>query len=89
MATPEITRKIKLCFESVANPLASPLASTMPQATIKIIMVRMAVARLEFTFAIPTFAKIAVSDANRAESKAYNHHIILKFNFIKYTSVKF
>ena len=37
-------------------------------------MVRIAVARLELTPVIPTFAKIAVSHANKAESKAYPPH---------------
>ena len=67
---PEITRKIKLCLERVGSPFASPRASTIPHATIKMIIVRIAVARFELTFAIPTFAKMAVSDANNAESKA-------------------
>lgn len=70
MARPEIIRKTKLCFDKVDNPFASPLANTMPQATIKIIMVRMAVAKLEFTLVIPTLAKIAVSDAKKADNKA-------------------
>jgi hypothetical protein len=69
-------KNIMLCLESDAMPFASPLASTIPQATIKIIMVRIAVARFELTPVIPTLAKMAVSDANNADSKAYIHHIV-------------
>ncbi len=67
---PEITRKIKLCFDKEVNPFASPLAKTIPQATNNIIIVRIAVARLELTFVMPTFAKMAVREAKRADSKA-------------------
>jgi hypothetical protein len=42
----------------------------MPQATSKIIMVRMAVARFELTPVIPTLANIAVNEAKKAESNA-------------------
>lgn len=65
-----MTRKIRLCFDKVARPFASPLAKTIPHATIKIIMVRIAVAKLELTLAIPTLAKMAVNDANSADNKA-------------------
>lgn len=39
------------------------------------IIVRMAVAKFELTPTMPTFAKMAVMEANKAESKAYIHHI--------------
>jgi hypothetical protein len=42
---------------------------------IRIITVRMAVARLALTFVTPIFAKMAVREAKKAESKAYTHHI--------------
>ena len=62
--------RVTLCFERTAIPLVSPLAITMPQAITKIIMVRMAVAKFELTPVIPILAKMAVSEANKAESKA-------------------
>jgi len=39
----------------------------------------MAVARFEFTSVIPILAKMAVRDANKAESNAYIHHLIFSF----------
>jgi hypothetical protein len=42
----------------------------MAQAIIKIIIVRIAVAKFEFTPVTPSLAKMAVNDANKAESKA-------------------
>lgn len=39
----------------------------------------MPVARLELMFATPTFAKMAVNEANKADSIAYIHHIDLEF----------
>lgn len=65
-----MTKKIRLCFDSVDKPFASPLANTIPHAIIKIMMVRMAVAKLELTLVMPILAKMAVSDANRADNKA-------------------
>ena len=57
-------------------PFASSLAKTIPQATIKIIMVRIAVAKFELPPVIPIFAKMAVSDTNKAERKAYIHYMV-------------
>jgi hypothetical protein len=51
-------------------PFASPRAKTIAQAITRIMMVRMAVARFELTPVMPIFAKMAVSDANNADSKA-------------------
>ena len=51
---------------------------TTTHAKIKITTVLMAVARLEFTWATPTFASTAVSPAKNAESKAQvNQFIVL------------
>ena len=72
-------RKMIFCFDNAAIPFVSPLAKTIPQATIRMITVRIAVAKFELTPVIPTFAKMAVSDANKAESKAYSHHIFFLF----------
>ena len=49
-------RKIKFCLESIDIPLASPLAKTIPHATTKIIMARIAVAKSELTPLIPILA---------------------------------
>ena len=73
-------RKKRLCFDRLCIVLYSPRKKTIAQATSKIMMVRMAVARLELTLVTPIFANIAVSDANKAESSAYTHHI--NFSFI-------
>ena len=67
---PDITKKIMFCLDKVDNPFASPLANTMPHAITKITMVRIAVAKLEFTFVMPIFANMAVSEANNADNKA-------------------
>jgi hypothetical protein len=65
-----MTRKKRLCLERLCTVLYSPRKKTIPHAINKMIIVRMAVARLEFTFVTPIFANMAVSEANRAESKA-------------------
>lgn len=57
-------------------PFSSPLAKTIAQATIKIVIVRIAVDKFELTPVIPVFAKMALSDANKAKSKAYNYYIV-------------
>jgi hypothetical protein len=61
----------------VLKPFSSPLANTIPHAMINMMTVRIAVARFELTLAIPILAKIAVSEANNADNKAYIHHIVL------------
>ena len=58
---------------------APPLKNAMPQAINRITTVLIAVAKSVSTPLMPTFAKMAVSDANKAESKAYIHHIISYF----------
>ena len=45
-----------------------PVATTINAANIRMIMVRIKVAKSEFTFSIPIFAKMAVSAAKAAES---------------------
>ena len=52
-----------------------PVTNTMPKATNSITTVLIAVAKLESTFCIPTFANIAVSAAKTADSSAYIFHI--------------
>jgi 2-oxo-4-hydroxy-4-carboxy--5-ureidoimidazoline (OHCU) decarboxylase len=67
---PETTRKIILCFDKFPISFVSPFANTMHQTIIKMIIVRMPVARFELILATPNLAKIAVSEANKAESIA-------------------
>lgn len=67
---PEMTRKRMFLVESVSMPLVSPRAKTISQIITNTTTVRIVVARLELIFATPTFAKIAVSAANRADSSA-------------------
>lgn len=51
-----------------------------PQTRIKITTVLIAVARSVSTPLIPILAKMAVSAAKKAASKAYIHHIIFHFS---------
>ena len=74
---PEMIRNMIFCLDNVEIPFCSPLAKTIPQATIKIMIVRMAVAKFELTPVMPIFAEMAVKEAKRAERSAYNHHMIL------------
>jgi hypothetical protein len=53
-----------------------PLKNAIPQASIRITIVLIAVARSVSTPRIPTFANIAVNAAKRADNKAKIHHII-------------
>ncbi len=52
-----------------------PRKNAMLHARITTTIVLIAVARSVSTPLIPTFAKMAVSDANKAENKAYTIHI--------------
>jgi hypothetical protein len=47
-----------------------PVMITTINAMINTTMVRIAVARFELTFSMPTFARIAVNEANRAANNA-------------------
>lgn len=58
------------CLDSELIPFASPLARIMHQSIINTTIVRMPVAKFELIFATPTFAKIAVSEANKADNIA-------------------
>ncbi len=61
-----MTKKMIFCFDKEVIPFCSPLAKTIPQATIKMMIVRMAVAKFELTPVMPILAKIAVNEANKA-----------------------
>lgn len=76
MAIPDKQRKIKLFLDNVLIVPAPPRKIAIDQASSKIITVLIAVAKSVSTPFIPTFAKMAVSAAKKAESKAYIHHII-------------
>ena len=67
---PEIMRKLKLCFDSELIPFASPLVKMIVQIITKITIVLMPVARFELMLATPNLAKIAVSEANKADNTA-------------------
>ena len=56
-------------------------AATIPHVRISIIVVRIAVARLESISLTPIFAKIAVNDANRADNRAYIFHILIQMYY--------
>ena len=76
MATPESPRNSQLRPEMFRTPPISPVSNTIPQAITSTTMVRMAVARLELTPAIPILARMDVSAANTADSSAKINHII-------------
>jgi hypothetical protein len=50
---------------------------TIPQDIIRTTEVRMAVAKWEFTFETPIFARIVVAAANRDDPRASTNHIWL------------
>ena len=60
----------------------------MPQVSMRMIVVRMAVARSEFISLTPTFTKMAVNAAKKAESNAYIFHIITSFSRTNYLDVR-
>src|SRR5947209_5199852 len=72
---PERIRKIQVRVSMVESGCLSVKRAT-DHAKIKITTVLMAVAKLEFTWATPTFASTAVSPAKNAESKAQINQLI-------------
>ena len=52
----------------------------MPQAITSTTMVRMAVARLEFTPSMPIFARMDVSAANTADKSARTNHMDIRLD---------
>lgn len=75
MAIPDKIRKNRLFEPIFVISCCFPVTKTIPQDMIKTTTVRTAVAKLEFTFSMPIFAKIEVSAANRADNNAYKTHI--------------
>ena len=65
-----MVRKIQFREDNSPIALYSFRKKTIIQIMTKTTTVRMAVAKFEFTFSTPTLAKIAVSAAKKAESKA-------------------
>jgi hypothetical protein len=57
-------------------PLVPPVPSAIAQVKIRMIVVRIAVARFELTVDTPTLAKTAVSPANNADNNAQVSHRI-------------
>ncbi len=76
MAIPDKIRNIKEKEEMELICFQLPWNRTIPQAKNKIMMVRMAVARLELTSFMPILAKIAVREAKKAESRANMNQLI-------------
>jgi hypothetical protein len=79
---PEKIRKAQFCFVSEVIVLIPPLKNTMAQAKTTTTIVLIAIARLVSIFLIPTFAKMPVSAAKRADNNAKIHHIVLSFILI-------
>jgi hypothetical protein len=55
--------------------LCFPVINTIAHAITIMTMVRIAVAKFEFIFSIPIFAKIEVKAAKKADNNAYTIHI--------------
>jgi len=70
VANPERIRNTQLRWPISAIVSAPPRTATIAQANISTTVVRIAVATLESMSRIPIFAKIAVNEANSAESNA-------------------
>ena len=75
MASPERIKNSQLLVLMAGMPPCALVRKTIPHAMSSTTPVRMAVARLEFTPSMPTFARMDVSAANRAESSARPSHI--------------
>jgi hypothetical protein len=54
----DMVRKKRLCFDKFPIPFVSPRANTIIDSMIKMIAVRIAVARFEFIFSTPCLAKL-------------------------------
>jgi hypothetical protein len=70
VAKPESTRKIQVRLDSVWSDAVLMVASAMPQVKKSTTVVRIAVARLGLTPDTPSFARIAVAPAKKADNKA-------------------
>ena len=82
MARPDSTRNSQLFLLISCIPLCAPVRNTIPHAITTTTIVRTAVARLELTPSIPTFARIEVSAAKIEERSANNNHIPFHLPFI-------
>ena len=75
MARPERIKKSQLFRLMSVTPPWVLVRNTMPQAITSTTAVRMAVARLEGTPSMPTFAKMEVRAAKTADKSAKTNHI--------------
>jgi hypothetical protein len=75
VARPDRIRKIQLFWLIDLMPPCWCVINTIPHAMITTTIVRIAVARLELTPSIPTFASIDVSAAKTADPSANPNHI--------------
>ena len=83
VAMPDSPINTSSFLSSVFSCFCLPLANTMIHAITSTTMVRMAVARLEFTPLIPTFARIDVSAAKTADNNANTKRTKDKLLYIK------
>lgn len=70
VAKAERVKNNQVFFDKPVTPVKLPLKNTTAQVISKMMAVRMAVARSEFTSFNPAFAKIAVRAAKKAEARA-------------------
>ena len=88
VAIPESTKKSKVCLEISLISRRGTVAKTIPHAINKMTTVLMAVAKLELTPLTPTFAKIAVSAAKKADNNAYVCHMkTLSQRHVKFVNI--
>lgn len=73
---PDRTRKVQVRLDNVWSDAALVVAKAMLQVKTSTTVVRMAVARFELTPDTPTFAKIAVAPAKKADNKAQTNQFI-------------
>ena len=82
VAKPDKIKNIQLFLLISPIPELLFVRNTIPHAISTTTIVRIAVARFEFTFSIPTFARIEVSAANTADNSANINHIVTHFLFL-------
>lgn len=81
MATPERSKNIQFVVESFVTLWILPSAKEITQAKTNTTTVRIAVAKLESTPFIPTFARIETSAANTADMMEATNQLGIRYNY--------
>lgn len=77
MASPDRIKKVHVLAGMVDGVSHTPLASTMTQTIIRMMTVRIRVAKSELMLATPILAKIAVRAAKHAASAAQSCQLLI------------